>query len=402
VPLHGDLLTTVPERTWLQLLRTLRTLTAARTLPRPLEEIAQQLQDIVDPVPRGLLVHALTGELRLRVHIDAGRGEVVMGQPPALSTRLADLLHEHGRPTRFLDLVYDYRERFRAARPQRLLAQLRADATFLQIAPEVWSLRSWHGDELERSKEQAEQVVRTICERGGKQRALDLATGDERQRHLVLDVVRRDRRLRYLGRGEVCPAGHERSQVLHDLLHDFRKAMGEVPMSRFVENQPDHKRRLVRRLLVENRLFVFPSPDRIDVLTNYPFNPERLARLLVLVDEFLCSRNGYAPLDVVLAEVNRCDLGGSWLHPTLLGELLRRHGPFEVLPGGYIARKALGLGGWLMRRARNALREAAIPISVQELLAERPELAEFAGCLEQLLQRDPLVQTPDGTRFQIA
>jgi hypothetical protein len=190
--------------------------------------------------------------------------------------------------------------------------------------------------------------------------------------------------------------------VLDQLLRDFRKAAGEVPMSRFVENQPSDRRRLVERLLQQNRLFVFPSPDRIDVLTNYPFNEERLQRLLRLVDDFLVARNGYASLHNVLEEVNRCDLGGSWLHPTLLGELLRRHGPFETLPGGYVARKSLGLIGWLMRRARAALREAGVPIRVGEMLAQRPELAEFSECLEELLAHDPLVEAREGGKFQIA
>jgi hypothetical protein len=214
--------------------------------------------------------------------------------------------------------------------------------------------------------------------------------------------VRRDRRLRWLGRGDVCPAGHTRTLALENLGRDFRRAAGEVVYSRFVDNQPEASRRLVRRLLDHNRLFVFPAPDRIDVLTNYPFNDERLRRLVALVDGFLTERNGYAPLPAVLEEVNRCDLGGGWLTPTLLGELLRRHGPFEVLPGGWVARATLGLGTWLLRRARNALREANVPISLQEILVERPELTEFAGCLEGLLQQDPLVQTPDGMRFQIA
>ncbi|MGE3173085.1 MAG: DNA-directed RNA polymerase subunit alpha C-terminal domain-containing protein [Planctomycetota bacterium] len=400
--LHGELLTTLPPRVWLQFQRQLRTAAHPRQLPRPLEEIAHHLQAVIDPVPRGLLLHLLGDTLRLRVLIDPERGELVQSQQPALASRLADLLHERGRPTRFEDLLFDYRERFRAARPQRLLTQLRADETFLQIGAETWSLRDWHGDELRQVMPEAERVVQLVCQRGGKQRIAEHCGDNERSCHMLVDLVRRDRRLRYLGRGEVCPAGHGQSQVLHDLLRDFKKAMGEVPMSRFVHNQPPEKRRLVERLLFENRLFVLPAPDRIDVLTNYPFNQERLHRLTVLVDDLLVQRNGYAPLDVVLAEVNRCDLGGSWLHPTLLGELLRRHGPFEVLPGGFVARSALGLGGWLMRRARNALREAAVPITVAELLAERPELAEFAPCLEQLLNHDPLVQTPDGNRFQIA
>jgi hypothetical protein len=71
------------------------------------------------------------------------------------------------------------------------------------------------------------------------------------------------------------------------------------------------------------------------------------------------------------------------------------------MPGGFVARKSMGLVGWLMRRARTALREANIPLSVGEMLAQRPELAEFADCLAELLDKDPLVATKDGQRYQI-
>ena len=55
-----------------------------------------------------------------------------------------------------------------------------------------------------------------------------------------------------------------------------------------------------------------------------------------------------------------------------------------------------------MRRARAALREAGVPIRVGEMLAQRPELAEFSDCLEELLAHDPLVAARDGGTFQIA
>lgn len=400
---HAGCLTALPGRSWHRLVHRVRALTGPQKLPRPLEELRQHLRASVDPVPRGLLVHVLTEICHLRVQIDAERGELVLPQQRAPGARLAALLLEEGRPTPLEDLVFHYRERYRSARRYRLLLHLRRDPQFLEIGRGIWSLRTWHEDEVEAARRRAEEVVERACQRGGKQPAAELlGEACERTLHLVLDLVRRDGRLRYLGRGEVCPSRHSRSQVLHELLRDFRKAMGEVPMSRFVQNHPPERRRLVQRLLIENRLFVFPAPDRIDVLTNYPFNAERLQRLVEVVDTFLGARNGYAPLSTVLEEVNRCDLGGGWLTPTLLGELLRRHGPFEVLPGDFVARSVLGLGAWLMRRARNALREAAVPISLEELLVERPELSEFAGCLGELLHRDPLVQTPDGLRFQIA
>lgn len=400
--LNDRCLSSVPPRTWTKLKQRLRAMTAPRLLPQKLEDLARALHDVLDPIPRGVLTHLIAEHCCLRIHIDPRRGELVLPAQRELARRLEHLLTERGGPSRFEDLLFDYRERFQAANPVRLRAQMRKDEVFVQIGASKWSLRAWHQDELQLLEPIANAVVEAILQRGGKQRIADLQPADERTSWLVADLVRRDRRVRWLGRGEACPATLERSQVLDQLLKDFRRAAGEVPMSRFVENQPPEKKRLVKRLLEQNRLFVFPAPDRIDVLTNYPFNPERLTRLLALVDDFLKARNGYAPLETVLAEVNRCDLGGGWLHPTLLGELLRRHGPFEVLPGGYVARAVLGLVGWLMRRARTALREASVPISVQELLAQRPELAEFLPCLAELLRHDPLIQTPDGQRFQIA
>jgi hypothetical protein len=400
---HGRWLSTLPARTMARLLQKLRMLTTPRLLPRTLASLVEHLRAVADHVPRGALLYLLADSCRVRVHADPERGEVVLPQQTTPSARLAEILAEEGQPTPFLDLLFHYRERFRAANPQRLQSSLRADPAFLEIGPGLWSLRAWHPDELAAAQPRAEEIVRAVNEQGGRHHVADLLPADDaRTACLVLDLVRRDRRLRYLGRGDVCPAGHTRSLALENLLRDFRRAAGEVVYGRFVENQPEGSRRLVRRLLDHNRLFVFPSPDRIDVLTNYPFNDERLRRLVALVDGFLAERNGYAPLQTVLDEVNRCDLGGGWLTPTLLGELLRRHGPFEVLPGCWVARAALRLGTWLLRRARNALREANVAISLQEILVERPELSEFAGCLEGLLQQDPLVQTPDGMRFQIA
>jgi hypothetical protein len=217
----------------------------------------------------------------------------------------------------------------------------------------------------------------------------------------VLDRLSRDPRVRPLGRGELCPATHKRSQVLEQLLVDFRRAAGDVVLGLFLQNQPEPRRRLVQRLLRENRLFVAPAGDRIDLLSNYPFNEERLQRLLAVVNQHLERRSGYAQLTALKAAVDRTDLGGGWLLPELLGDLLRRHGSFEVLPGDLIVRAELGIGAFLRRAMHKALRDAGMPLSVDEILRARPDLIEFAGCLHELLGTDPLVQTPDGCRFTL-
>lgn len=398
----GACVSSIPPRTWHAFRQRLRQLTAPRCLPVRLEDLAHGLADAQETPPRGVVLKLVAELPRLEVRIDDRLGEVVQKAQPELARRLERILVERGAPMRFLDLVFDYRERFQSANEGALLSRLRKSDRFVQLGEDLWSLAFWHQDELQQLRPELDRVCHAICEGTEKQRISSLFRGDDRSLWLLQGLVRRDARVRWLGRGEACPASLRRSRVLDQLLRDFRRAAGEVPMSRFVQNQAPERKRLVERLLCQNRLFVFPAEDRIDVLTNYPFNEERLSRLTQLVDAFLARRNGYAPLQAVLDEVNRCDLGGSWLHPTLLGELLRRHGPFETMPGGFVARKSMGLVGWLMRRARAALREANLPLSVGEMLAQRPELAEFADCLADLLEKDPLVATKDGQRYQIA
>ncbi len=108
------------------------------------------------------------------------------------------------------------------------------------------------------------------------------------------------------------------------------------------------------------------------------------------------------PVAALKAVVDRTDLGGEWLTPALLADVLRRHGPFEVFAGGLVARRDLAIGAFVMRAVRQALRETGTPLSVEDILQQRPDLAEFAACLSELLAADPLVQSKDGARFSLA
>jgi hypothetical protein len=144
------------------------------------------------------------------------------------------------------------------------------------------------------------------------------------------------------------------------------------------------------------------SEDRVDTLTNYPFNNKRMQRLIKLVRDHLQRRSGYAQVDALLAAVNDTDLGGRWLTPRLLAEVLRRNGPFEVLRPGIVALRDLALPAILMRSARQALRAAGEAVTIQDVVRARPDLAEFTDCLAELLLEDPLVQSPDGTYFILA
>lgn len=404
VHLHGARLVAVSPRRFRRLERQLRGLVVPHRLPLAIDALLADLATRQVDAPRGVVLHLLRSVLHVNIEIDGERGEVAVPDPRSPAARLADLLAEVGHPMPLEDLVFAYRERYRSASRPGIVQRLRRDPTFVMVGPDTWSLRAWHEQDLLAVAPLVDQAARRICTEGGKQSVAGLlaaADADPRAVWLVQDRLAADPRVRLLGRGEVCPATHKRSQVLDQLLHDFRRAGGDVVTSLFVQNQPAARRRLVARLLRENRLFVMPSEDRIDVLANYPFNQERLQRLVELVANQLAQRTGYAHANALKLAVDRAELGGSWLTPTLLADLLRRHGPFEVLPGGLIGKRDLGLGSRLMRTVRQALRDAGVPVSVDEILRARPDLAEFASCLQELLRSDPLVQTPDGARFTL-
>ncbi|HEB53505.1 MAG TPA: hypothetical protein ENI87_09655 [bacterium] len=400
--LHRGVLHAMPSRRFRELLRVLPQLVPQHRLPLAIADIADQLRARGIEVPTGSLMHVLRSELRVAIELDGTRGEVAVPDPRRPGARLLELLEELGEPTELDDLVFAYRERFRFASQQRLLRHLAGSTEFVRVGETTWSLRRWHETELADIADTTERVVRRLCSAKGRQDVLALARGEgagERGAWLVLDALAGDPRVRLLGRGEACPADQQQSSVMQRLTRAFRRAAGDVVESLFLANQPAGQRRLVERLLEHNRAFVRPEPDRIDTLCNYPFNQERLTRLNKLVVDHLQQRAGYAHAAALKDLVDQTDLGGRWLTPQLLAEVLRRHGPFEVLAPGIIALKSLQLPASLARRARQALRQAGEALTIADVVRARPELAEFTDCLAELLLADPLVQSPDGRYF---
>ncbi len=400
--IHAGLLCQAAPRRFRRLLRTLPRIVRPQRLPLSIDALRNELAAEQLEVPRGLLLHLLKKELRVVPDGDPALGEVAVADPRSAEKRLVDLMLEAVEPMRLDDVVFAWRERFRRASRGRIERMLRGSPSFLMLGPETWSLRDRHAKELLAAGPLAERMARRICAMGGRHDVTALLAEekvDQRTAWLVLDRLAVDPRVRMLGRGNACPAAQRQSRVLEHLLADFRKAGGDVVLSLFVQNQPPELHRLVERLLRQNRLFVMPAPDRIDVLSNYPFDVPRLRRLVTIVDQQLQARSGYAPVGPLKAAVDGTDLGGSWLSEALLVDLLRRHGPFEVLPGDLVARRELGLGAFVMRCVRQALRDIGGMLTVDDILQQRPDLAEFAGSLRELLATDPLVQSPDGTHF---
>ncbi len=401
---HRGALFGLPPRRYRRLLRALPGLVPPHRLPLPVDTIQRELAAAGHGVPRGVLVHVLRTELRIAIELDEARGEVAAADPRGKAARLAELLQEAGRPMALPDLVFAWRERFRRASTATLLGHLRRGSEFVQSGPETWGLRQWFERELAAAAPLVDKLARRLCAAGGRHHVATLLEEDkvdERTVYFVLDRLQQDPRVRLLGRGDACPATHNQSQVLDNLLRALRKAAGEVVMSRFLSNQNADQRRLIERLLRHNRLFVQCGDDRVDTLTNYPFNQERLQRLIRIVGDQLRQRTGYAHAAALKTAVDRADLGGDWLTPQLLADVLRRNGPFEVLPGDIVARADLGLAQRVLRTVRRALRDAGVPLTVDDVLQAKPELGEFAPCLATLLQNDPLVQSAGDELFML-
>ncbi|MFT7535696.1 MAG: hypothetical protein ACI85K_001649 [Hyphomicrobiaceae bacterium] len=402
--LHRSALHGIAPRLFRHLLRTLPQLVPQHRLPLPIDTLLIQLSDRECEVPRGVLIHVLRTELRTAVEIDDDLGEVAVPDPRTPAARLTEMLVEIGQPTTLIDLVFAYRERFRFASEQRLLRHLSSSDSFVRVARDTWSLRQWQEQALTDCSDLVDQIARRISTAESRQNVLTLVQEehDEQTAWLVLDQLASDPRVRLLGRGEACAKGQTQSSVMRRLHRAFRRAAGDVVKSLFISNQPEAQRRLILRLLDHNRAFVQVSEDRIDTLINYPFSEERMQRLTKLVLEHLQKRTGYAQIDALLTTVNDADLGGRWLTPRLLADVLRRNGPFEILTPGIVALKDLSLPSILMRSARQALRAAGEAVTIQDVVRARPDLAEFTHCLAELLQDDPLVQTPDGKYFILA
>ena len=404
VHLHHAVLFGASPRRFRQLLRTLPRVAPPHRLPMRVDTMLAELTGMDIAVPRGVLLHVLRTEAHVAIEIDEALGEIATPDPRSVSARLVELLQDAGQPRSGADLLFTYRERFRSGSRRRIRHALRHTTDFLQCGPDRWALRNSLLRELAAVAPLVEKVARRLCADGGRHHVATLLNDepvDERTTWLVHDRLAADPRVRLLGRGDACAATHQRSRALDRLLTDFRRAGGDVVLGRFLDNQPAANRRLVERLLLQNRLFVQSAPDRIDVLSNYPFNQERLRRLLTIVQEQLRQRSGYATAAALKTVLDCTDLGGSWLQPTLLADVLRRHGPFEVLPNGIVARGDLGLANGVRCSVRQALREARTALTVDEVLRARPDLSEFAGCLAELLGADPLVHSPDGVHFML-
>lgn len=384
---------------------TQRELRRAVRPPILVADLVSAARDAVHACSPSMVQHVLRRVLGYALALDQHVGEVVTLRNTSLSDRLEALLEDADRPLPVDDLLFRYRDRFGRGAAQRIRDALRRRPTFLEVAPRTWSLRNRHVDELELLRPEAERLVEELRRSGGRiQLGERVRHGEisERCAHLLAAMLADVPSLRPLGRGEFVLRRSGPSARTSALVEDLRRAMGEVPFARFLQNCPPAQRPLVSRLLRTNRLFVSPSKDRIDLAENYPLTGERLRLLLHEVRTCVEESGGYAHLARIQGSIASAELGGSFLTDHLLLDVLRRHGEFEILSDTVVADGDLQLGPFLQRISRDILRSRVAGLTFQQIVAERPELAEFSSCLQGLLDADPLVQSEDGLHYQLA
>lgn len=402
--LHGRFLTEMEPADLARLIRVLRRETGARKLPLLLEELETRLIRRHFQVQRGLVQRLLRDDLERIIAIDMNRGEVVLARPSERSLRLRQILLEAGQPVAFDDLAFLWRETHHRVNRARLRQCLMADDAFLQVGPDLWSLRVAHGADLAAAAAFVGIACDNLRREGGRKHVETLLEGtcDRQMAWMALDHLRRDPRVRHLGRGELCLAGRRSSFAMERLMSGFRRAGSTVVLSRFLANQQPDERRLVERILRANRLFVFPQADRVDLLANYPYPPHRVRKLVALVTLHLQLHGGTAPMDSLVDAVHAGNLGGPWLDRQFLADLLQRHSSLQFLPGGMVAVPELHSLHRIRKRARAALRAAGRPLSFGELLAAAPELAPYAEGLEEILHGDAMLKLLPGGRWRVS
>jgi hypothetical protein len=399
----GDALTTVSEETCKRVLTEVQRLIAK--LPLPLPSFEAELRAAgAPPIPRGLLHHLLQHDANVQILIDHDLGEVLHRRRTTVGDRIEQVLRSARTNLALPDLLFRYRDRYGRARRARLLDYLWTESRFVEIGPGQWDLRERHVDQIELVEAEAARVRDILLTVGGRHDIDSLVEGGEttqRVLFLLRDCLRRDPALRTLGHGSFCPRQMRTSEQIAALVKALNQAMGELPLDRFLANQARQARHLRTRLLRENRLFVEIGVDRIDLLSNYPFNSDRLRELTRTVELHLEQRDGFDRIDSVLRAVQEVGIGGEFLTAHMLRDLLRRHGRFELLSEDLVAQRARGLKAWIQQRARDAIRRAVRGLTPVEIVAELPELADFAVCLEKVIGEDPMVQSPDGQRYVV-
>jgi len=214
-------------------------------------------------------------------------------------------------------------------------------------------------------------------------------------------ILRDDKRFSHLGRGSFVPADSRATDVEHvsEILVDVLKTHGGPMTYAELRAQVQERRQVsdgaISATLVGRELFLRVERGCFDLAERYPFDES--ARKKIAERSRFILRSGCTVSSLVDLTKELGDLIPERVGPVMVGDLLRRHGGFQFLSGGFVALPDAARDQDLKSRAERALRSEGEPLR-PTTVARRLELGEAEmNLLRQLLKdKEYFLALPDG------
>lgn len=224
---------------------------------------------------------------------------------------------------------------------------------------------------------------------------------EELNEFVLAALLREDERFCHLGRGSFVPVESRATDVEHvsEILVDVLRSHGGSMTYAELRRRVQHRRQVsdgaISATLVGRDLFLRVERGCFDLAERYPFDEESRARIAERTRFLL--RSGSAVSSLVDLTQALGPLVPQSVGPVMIGDVLRRHGGFQFLSGGFIALPDEARDRDLKARAERALRSEGEPLR-PTTVARRLELGEAETSLLRLLLKDKqhFRSLPDG------
>lgn len=381
---------------------------------QPLDRLAAEVLRGLDVGEEGRsLVQALCEVLFHReVVLDADGTALVRTPVQGLGDDLRRVLECAGKPMHFRDIARQLaappysrsdldaeKVRLRLCRDSRFVLVRRGLYDLVerfQVAPELRARVAEHAFALLSGSKRPTSVALLSAE-------LRRQPGMEGVSEFVLAaVLRRDARFHHIGRGTFVTQDrsdtdvHHVSEILETILREAGGPLSYAELRRRVQERRSVSDGAISATLVGRRTFLRVARGRFDLAERYPFDDACRQAIAAAARERIEAAGSVAALDQVTLElplaVTRQPLSG-----VLLGDLLRRHGGFQSLPGGFVHVDDPACRRALVDRALAALRDEQEPLR-PTTIARRLALNDGAlALLRESLKQDPrFTSLPDG------
>ncbi len=223
---------------------------------------------------------------------------------------------------------------------------------------------------------------------------------DDLSEFVLALVMRDDPRFSHLGRGTFVPAecGGERvlhvSEILGEILEEAGGPMRYADLRTRVQERRRVSDGAISATLVGRDTFVRVARGVFDLAARYPYDDGARERLAREARARLASAEGVLSLADLVARIEWSEAPPS---DVLLGDLLRRHGGFRFLSGGFVSLADTKLERSLRDRALTVLREGTEPLR-PSTIARRLRLGQGALALLRAVLKDDeaFAAQPDG------